>query len=142
MGVESFGDVTHTSKRSVKRARVLLAARLAIAAGEVDVRLRDLSRKGALVECKESLSVGEEVVFKRGDTVVPARVAWAAGNRIGLEFLEMIDEGELLIHIARPQAKPQQRFRRPRVLSEDLTEQERKLAKVWAVSVGLSLSGD
>lgn len=142
MGVEAFGDVTHTSKRSVKRARVLLAARLKTAAGEVDARLRDLSRKGALIECKETLKVGDEVVFKRGDTVVPARVAWTGGARLGLEFLRMIEESEVLIHVGKPQARPQARFRRPRILGEDLTDQERKLAKVWARSVGISMTGD
>jgi hypothetical protein len=139
MGVDAFGDLTHTSQRSVKRARVLLAARLRTAAGEVDARLRDLSRKGALIECGETLSVGEEVVFMRGDTVVPARVAWTGGNRLGLEFLRMIEESEVLIHVAKPQARPQERFRRPRILTEDLTDHERKLAKVWARSVGISV---
>ena len=142
MGVDSFGDVTHASKRSVKRARVLLAARLKTAAGEVDARLRDLSRKGALVECKQTLAIGDEVVFKRGDTVVPARVAWAANNRVGLEFLRMIDESEVLVHVGKPQTRPQQRFRRPRVLSEDFTDHERQLAKVWGVSVGINLPTD
>ena len=137
MGAETFGDVT--GRRSVRRARVLLAARLNTDSGDVDARLRDLSRKGALIECKQTLAVGDEVVFKRGDTVVPARVAWAANNRVGLEFLRMIDESEVLIHVSRVPPPQQQRFRRPRVLSEDLTEQERQLAKVWAVSVGINV---
>lgn len=139
MGVDAIGDLTHTSKRSTKRARVLLAARLRTTAGEVDARLRDLSRKGALIECKERLAVGEEVVFMRGETVVPARVAWTAANRLGLEFLRMIEEREVLVHVAKPQARPQERFRRPRILGEDLTDHERKLAKVWARSVGISI---
>ena len=138
MGVEAFGDLTHTSKRSAKRARVLLAARLRTAAGEVDARLRDLSRKGALIECKSTLSIGDEVVFMRGETVVPARIAWTGGGRMGLEFLRMIEESEVLIHVAKPQARPQERFRRPRILGEDMTDHERKLAKVWARSVGIA----
>jgi hypothetical protein len=35
----------------------------------------------------------------------------------------------------------QQRFRRP-ALNADLSEQERKLARVWGVAVGINVSGD
>lgn len=141
MGVEAFGDVSHAGKRRAKRARVLLAARLRTAAGEVDARLRDLSCKGALVECSEHLAVGDEVVFVRGDTIVPARVAWAAGGRFGLEFHDSIDESEVLIHVAKPQARPPERFRRPRINGEDMTDHERKLARVFARSVGIDIPG-
>lgn len=142
MGVESFGEVSHASQRRAKRSRVLLSARLRTDAGELDVRLRDLSRKGALVECQGALSVGDEIIFTRGETVVPARVAWIGGNRLGIEFLEMIDESEVLVHISKPPAKPQERFRRPRITGEDFTDEERKLAKIWARSVGIAAPGD
>jgi len=43
----------------------------------------------------------------RGATVVPARVAWAGEDRVGLEFHYMIDEQEVLVHITRrAQPKP------------------------------------
>src|SRR5207253_10468863 len=86
MSVENFGGTAVGGKRSGKRARVLLAARLETETGELEARLRDLSQKGALVECLEVPPVGSEVVFVRGATRVPARVAWAAADRIGLEF--------------------------------------------------------
>ena len=142
MGVENFGG-TPTGKRSAKRNRVLLAARLRTSFGEVDARLRDLSQKGALVECNEVLNVGEEVVFIRGATIVPARVAWSGGrNRIGLEFLRSIAESEVLVQLGRSNTgQTQQRFRRP-ALHEGLSDHERKLAQVWGVSVGLNISGD
>ena len=53
MGAENFGSTSVGGKRTAKRARVLLAARLETARGEIDARLRDLSQKGALIECKE-----------------------------------------------------------------------------------------
>lgn len=140
MGVDNLADVTQKGKRSMKRARVLLAAKIRTSDGEIDVRLRDLSRKGALIETPHTLRPGEEVVFTRGSTVVPARAAWSAGGRTGLEFLRMIDENEVLIHVTRrPSIQTQQRFRRPRVLSEDLSDQERKLAQVWGLAVGISV---
>lgn len=140
MGAENFPGETSGRQRSAKRNRVLLAAKLRTSAGEVDARLRDLSRKGALVECSEPLSVGDEVVFTRGATKVPARVAWVGGNRVGLEFLRMIEESEVLVQLGRPTATVQQRFRRP-ALHEDLSEHERQLARVWAVSVGINVPG-
>ncbi len=145
MGVENFrgmSEATEAGKRSAKRNRVLLAAKLSTSFGEVDARLRDLSQKGALVECDERFSVGDDVVFTRGATVVPARVAWTGGNRYGLEFKRMIDESEVLVQLGRgASTTAQQRFRRP-ALHENLSEQERKLARLWGVTVGINFSGE
>lgn len=150
-------DADQAGKRREKRARVLLAAKIRTATGEEDVRLRDLSRKGALIECDAPPPMGSEVVFFRGSTVVPARVAWSAGRRAGLEFFEMIDESEVLAHTSRPAAQPaarpvpppqimpssyQQGFRRPRIIGQGLSAQERKLAEMWGVQVGITISDD
>ena len=138
MGAENFPTASAGSKRSAKRARVLLAAKLKTPFGEIDARLRDLSRKGALIECAQVPPVGSEVVFVRGSTVVPARVAWAGEGRVGLEFHYMIDEQEVLVHITkRAQPKPET-FRRPG-LKEALSDDERKAALAWGVAVGLNL---
>ena len=101
-------------KRAARRARVLLAAKLQTPFGEVECRLRDLSRKGALVECQTLPPVGSEVTFIRGSTIVPARVAWTAAGRVGLEFLFMIDEQEVLVQLNRKTGGQNfERFRRP-----------------------------
>jgi PilZ domain-containing protein len=142
MGVETFGGAAVTGKRQAKRARVLLAAKLQTPAGEVDARLRDLSRKGALVECTVAPPVGAEVVFTRGATSVPARVAWTAGNRVGLEFAYMIDENEVLVQLRRATGdQSPQRFRRPGLFG-DMSEQEKKLARLWGVTVGIAVPGE
>jgi PilZ domain-containing protein len=141
MGVENFGAVTQTGKRKTKRARVLLAAKLSTPNGVIEARLRDLSRKGALVECKDVPAVGSEVVFTRGATTVPARVAWTGGPRVGLEFLHMIDESEVLVQLAhKPSGQAPQRFRRPGLHGEKLSDHERKLAKVWGLAVGITVN--
>lgn len=138
MGVENFAKATQDGKRSVKRARVLLAARLQTPFGDVEARLRDLSQKGALVECSERLEVDTDVIFARGDTVVPARIAWTSGNRVGLEFVRPIDESEVLVQLSRASSGTvQTRFRRPRLHGETLSEHERKLANAWGLAVGL-----
>ena len=142
MGADNFVNTDIGGKRGAKRARVLLAARLQTAFGEVDARLRDLSRKGALVECTTQPPVGSEVVFMRGSTVVPARVAWAGGGRVGLEFVYPIDEQEVLVQLRKsPNTGGGQRFRRPG-LNEDLSDKERRLAEAWGVTVGLSLPSE
>ena len=143
MSVENFQSEATSGNRSAKRNRVLLAAKVRTSgSGDVDARLRDLSRQGALIECTHPLKVGEEVVFLRGATIVPARVAWTGGSRVGLEFLRMIDESEVLIQLGRaPSGQTQQRFRRP-ALNESLSENERKLARMWGASVGINVSGD
>ncbi|MFN3944169.1 MAG: PilZ domain-containing protein [Allosphingosinicella sp.] len=140
MGVENIVRVSGDGKRQAKRARVLLAAKLKTPFGEVDARLRDLSRKGALVECTKVPPVGSEVVFMRGSTVVPARVAWSDGSgRVGLEFLYMIDENEVLVQLKKTGAGgAQQRFRRPG-LNEDLSAKDLERAAAWGVTVGINL---
>jgi hypothetical protein len=137
MGVENFGDTSAGSKRSAKRARVLLAARIETDTGEIEARLRDLSQKGALVECLQVPPVGSEVVFVRGATRVPARVAWAGPDRVGLEFHHEIDEHEVFVQLGkRPPPKPANRrplFHRPSPPEEDPS------AEAWGASVGLSV---
>jgi hypothetical protein len=140
MSVEQFIDGPVAGKRSAKRARVLLAAKLETAGGEIDARLRDLSRKGALVECRAVPPVGTEVVFNRGSTSIPARVAWAGSDRVGLEFAYPIDEHEVLVQLKRTSSdQSQPRFRRPRLFGESMSEQEKRLARLWGVSVGIAL---
>lgn len=139
MGVETV-VASSDGKRRAKRARVLLAAKLQTSAGPIEARLRDLSRKGALVECAVTPPVGAQLTFERGKTIVPARVAWAAAGRVGLEFDYLIDESELLVHIGRikePATMPL-RYGRPGIAS-GMSAGDRKLAKAWSVAVGLNL---
>ena len=142
MGVDNFVASGVGGKRATRRARVLLAAKLQTPVGEVDCRLRDLSRKGALVECTQLPPVGSEVTFVRGSTIVPARVAWTGAGRVGLEFLFMIDEQEVLVQLKRKSINQSfERFRRPG-LNEDMSEEARKLAREWGVTVGLTVPSD
>lgn len=140
MGIEIPAGTATRGQRQNKRARVLLSARLRTDAGPIDGRLRDLSRKGALVECAKVPPPGTAVVFERGGTTVPARVAWAAHGRVGLEFDYMIDESELLVHIGRRKEPPAPPPRYGRSgITFGMSADERKLARAWSVAVGLSL---
>jgi hypothetical protein len=138
MGVENF-TATGAGARTAKRARVLLAAKLQTPYGEIDARLRDLSQKGALVECMPVPPQGTEVVFVRGPINVPARVAWAGEGRVGLEFHYHIDENEVLVQLKRvTNLNARERFRRPGI-KEDASEKERALARAWGVQVGITV---
>ena len=139
MGVENFANAS-AGKRSAKRALVLLAAKLETDSGEIDARLRDLSRKGALVECLQVPPAGSEVVFVRGATRVPARVAWAGVDRVGLEFHHMIDEHEVFVQLGKRPPPKVESLRRP-LFGSGLNPHERKLAQAWSVTVGLNLPG-
>lgn len=142
MGVDNFLNSDDVStNRKAKRARVLLAAKLQTQTGEIDCRLRDLSRKGALIECHPAPPTGTPVVFTRGSISVPARVAWSQPGRIGLEFDYMIDEHDVMVQLKPVSTGSGQRFRRPGI-KETASEQERKLAAAWGVQVGINLPDD
>lgn len=144
MGSEDFDRGGECGKRSSRRARVLLAARLKTATGEIEARLRDLSTKGALVECNVIPPVGSEVVFSRGTILVPARIAWTSGNRIGLEFAYAIDESEVLVHLGPKRDRTSDSvewLQPPRPIASGLNAKERKLAEAWTRSVGIKVPG-
>ena len=58
-------------------------------------RIRDLTTCGAQVVCDAPVTSGSDVVLKRGDLFIAARVAWAEGCSAGLEFYRSVDLTEL-----------------------------------------------
>jgi hypothetical protein len=132
---------TRKKARRTKRSLVLLTAKVVTNNGVVEVRLRNLSQNGALLEADEPPPEGTEVLFERGETRVAGRVAWIADERFGVEFFEPIEESEVLIHVRRPQPVPLDpaMFRRPAFRQSRLTPGERKLAEAWATMPGSRL---
>lgn len=140
MGVENFVNSTvGIGNRSTKRARVLLTAKIVTGSEEIDARVRDLSRKGTLLECGEKFEVGTEVTFKRGSTAVPARVAWTGGGRVGLEFLSMIEEQELFVRL-KPAGDADGKSLPGNQIYEKLSQRDLKRAEAWGATVGLDIS--
>lgn len=139
MGVEGF-ETSAASKRTARRARVLLSAKLHTPQGEYEARLRDISRTGALIESPALVKPGATVTFERGTSRVPATVAWSDGYRIGLAFEQPINEGELLVHInrAKPAAPAPVNYSRPGI-GRTMTGKELRMAQAWSVAVGLNL---
>lgn len=82
-------------KRNPRRKRVLLKASLDSAAGRQDVRIRDLSIKGALLEAATPPPEGSEITLSAGDTSLKGKVAWHDDLLVGIEFTEALS-GSLL----------------------------------------------
>ena len=70
-----------------------------------EVRLRDISATGALVECSEPLLVGSQVLLDLGKAgSLTANVTWAVGDQAGLNFHEPFDMR--CLSQTRPQVAP------------------------------------
>jgi len=73
-------------KREPKRSRVFLAAEVDAGRGPVVVRIRDISRTGALLESDFAPARGETVRMTCGSTVAEGHVAWSDRGWFGVEF--------------------------------------------------------
>ena len=83
-------------KRTTKRSRVLLQASLESGGQQQDVRIRDVSTAGALVEMANAVPVGEIVFLHCGDTSVEGRLTWNDGSWSGIEFTGPLTTGALV----------------------------------------------
>lgn len=92
------------SNRRSQRAKVLMRAILDVAGMELPVRLRDVSREGALVEGDRLPIEGTSFIFRSRDVEVPASVAWVEGNRAGIAFSIYLDPESLLKVAPAPRA--------------------------------------
>jgi hypothetical protein len=75
-------------KRNPRRSRVLLSATLECSAQQQDVRIRDISIKGALLEAADPPPLGEDVTLSCGDTSLRGMVAWHDEVLVGIEFTQ------------------------------------------------------
>lgn len=70
---------------------------------EWPVRIRDLTAKGAQLECPESLSAGSIVTFKGATGRKTATVAWSTAGRMGVKFAEALTAMEVEAEFPREQ---------------------------------------
>jgi hypothetical protein len=77
-------------KRTTKRSRLLLTGHLDGTDGPQEVRIRDVSSDGALVEAATAPAIQDQVRLMCGDTVLAGRVVWVDGAWCGIEFSEPI----------------------------------------------------
>src|SRR4051812_17651724 len=64
----------------------MLAATISCGAALYQVRIRNVSETGALIEGADLPPLGAEVLLSRGETEIDAIVAWAVGSRRGVHF--------------------------------------------------------
>lgn len=85
----------NAQSRHAQRKRVLMKALVICADGLRDATIRDLSASGAQLFSTEPPAIQSDVIFKRDEIFVAARVAWIDGRAYGLEFYRRIEPGAL-----------------------------------------------
>ncbi|UUR08038.1 PilZ domain-containing protein [Sphingomonas glaciei] len=121
--------------RRQRRANVLLTAVIASGERAQDVKLRNLSADGALVEGPNLPIEGSAIRFRKGDLQVPGTVVWVAQNRAGIHFDVPLTPEALLRHVPTPRPRVIPSFRRPGLAARPMTSVERSLEKVWGVPI-------
>ena len=76
--------------RLAARKRVLMQATIMSVSGSHQARVMDFTASGARVRCDQQLEEGWDVVFKRGELSLGARVAWATSDEAGLQFYRIL----------------------------------------------------
>ena len=133
-------SITHN--RSSRRSPVLLAASIDVAGAEQSVKLRNLSREGALIEGDCLPVEGSSTVFKRNELRVIARVAWVQGRFAGIAFEHPLAKDEVLRNVPKPKARIQPDFRRPGLACRPLSDDERRMVERWMTASPVPRPGD
>ena len=118
-----------------------MSAALELSGTSLDVKLRNLSAEGALVE-GDSLPVeGAEVLFRRQELSMAARIIWVRGGRAGLAFKVPLSPEAVLRHIPTPKPRVLPEFRRPG-LSSKLNDVDRDAARSWGYRPSFDRPGE
>jgi hypothetical protein len=83
--------------RARQRVHVLLPATLDADGWRWDVRLRNLSCTGALVETGAPLAPGVAITFNRAGVVRTGTVIWVRSRRMGLAFDQPLTDTEVAV---------------------------------------------
>ncbi|HET7316356.1 MAG TPA: PilZ domain-containing protein [Sphingomicrobium sp.] len=84
------------SKRDEKRSRVFLSAEVDSGSGPTPVRIRDISKTGALLESDSPPEAEANLALTCGSTMLKARVAWVDRGWFGVEFFTPLLMGDLV----------------------------------------------
>lgn len=119
-----------------------MAANLELSGASLPVKLRNLSADGALVEGDKLPVEGTEVLFRRQELSLSARVVWEKGGRAGLSFSEPLSPEAVLRHIPTPRPRVLPEFRRPGIARQDLSPVDSRRAADWMWRPGRDLIGE
>lgn len=128
--------------RRRRRSNVLLTAVLELSGRELEVKLRNLSADGALVEGDALPVEGAEIRFRRHELAVKGKVVWVRGTRAGISFHHQLSPEALLRHVPTPRPRVIIDFRRPGLVSRRLSEGEKRLGATWGSRAGPDLPGE
>ena len=81
--------------RKLDRKHVLLHATILSASGRHYATISDFSLSGVRVSCANPPGENGDVIFRRGDVFVAARVAWADKSGAGLQFYRQLEPAHL-----------------------------------------------
>lgn len=135
-------ESSNSQNRRQRRSNVLMAAALELSGASLAVKLRNLSADGALVEADKLPVEGSEVLFRRNELAMPARVVWVRGGRAGISFKDELPPETLLRHVPTPRPRVSPEFRRPGLQGKPLSTSERRLGAEWALRPGFDLAGE
>lgn len=80
-------DPSDGAQRRVEpRSNIFVVAALASGSGSGPVRIRNMSRSGALIEGAMIPAIGSAVRLSRGSLSVPGAIIWRHQNRAGMRF--------------------------------------------------------
>lgn len=79
--------------RSQSRSNVFLSATLVVGATALPVRVRNMSRHGALLDGQSLPSAGARIRLVRGELSADGEIAWRHDSQAGISFSGEIDVG-------------------------------------------------
>lgn len=135
-------ESSQSQNRRERRSNVLLRAELELSGRALEVRLRNLSAEGALVEGEVLPVEGAEIRFRRHELAVTGRVVWVRGKRAGLSFHHPLTPEALLRHVPTPRPRVLPEFRRPGLAARPLSSSELQLGASWITPRGPDLPGE
>jgi hypothetical protein len=98
------GQLERNARKDGHRSNVMLAAVIQANGFSADVRIRNLSRMGALIEGTPTPEVGTALTLCRHQLGTDARVVWSRPGRCRLRFDQAILVGEWITQASRPGA--------------------------------------
>ena len=102
LAADAFCPADPAHQRAEIRNNMFVAAVLYADGGSAPVRIRNMSRSGALIECVAIPPEGSEVRLGRGSLNVGGCVAWRRDNRAGIRFESAIEVADWLPRGSKP----------------------------------------
>lgn len=132
--MEAEGAAEAAPDRRSRRAPVLLAGTIEVARRHKQVKIRNFSAEGALIEGDCLPSEGATTQFARNELRIQATVVWVQGRYAGLKFERALGPEEVLRYVPAPKQRVTTEFKRPGLACRPLTPYERRMIETWLVT--------